>query len=137
MLLYLLSYVFMYTVILDSQETYSTKIAVEGTILVLFWVDVFMRKYVKTFDKFGKRAEALFFNIRTILILLMTIDLIIFISMPGFDSRPIRPFRILRCCNHQLIQFCHCYSMNLCVVLSFLWPQHTLICLSIWYFSWW
>ena len=60
-----------------------------------------MRKYVKTFDKFGKRMEASFFNIRTVLFILMTFDLIIFCAMPGFDSRPVRPFRILRCCTQK------------------------------------
>ena len=34
-----------------------------------------------------------------VVMILMGVDLIIFIVVPGYDSRPIRPFRILRCCN--------------------------------------
>jgi len=32
-------------------------------------------------------------------IILMTIDLLVFIAVPAYGERPIRPFRILRACN--------------------------------------
>jgi hypothetical protein len=88
----------MYLVIMDN-ERYAAKIAVESTILLLFWVDTAVSYYIKSFDNFRKSKHSAFFWFRIILLALMTIDLIIFIALPGFDDRPIRPFRILRCCN--------------------------------------
>lgn len=83
-MLYLCSYIFMYMVIFNDEDYYAVKIGVESTLLCLFWADTFMRKYVKSFDKFGKRMTAPFFNIRTIVFLVMTIDLILFIVL--FDG---------------------------------------------------
>ena len=40
------------------------------------------------------------FDERTLLLIAVTIDLILFIALPGFGSRPIRPFRIFRCCKY-------------------------------------
>jgi hypothetical protein len=97
-MLFILSYVFMYFVIADSDD-YSLKLGVESTILIIFWVDTFFRKYIKTFDHFGKHAKQVrYFGLRALLLLLLTIDLLIFAGMPNHDSRPIRLFRILRAC---------------------------------------
>jgi hypothetical protein len=101
-LLFLSGYVFMYLVIMDNDQ-YAAKIAVEGTILLLFWTDTLISYYVNLFDSFRRNKHSSFFWFKVALLLLMTIDLIIFISMPGYGQRPIRPFRILRCCMHALI----------------------------------
>jgi len=89
----------MYMVILDS-ESYAAKIVVETLILTIFWADNIFLFYCKTFDK---NKYSSFFIFKVILILLMTIDLIVFITLPCYNSRPIRPFRILRACKYCFI----------------------------------
>jgi hypothetical protein len=68
---------------------------------VLFWLDNIMVYYCKSFDNFKRKNKlSKFYYWKVFLILLMTIDLIVFIALPGYDSRPIRPFRILRACTY-------------------------------------
>lgn len=97
-MLFVSGWVYLCLAALDN-ESYNTKVAMETIFLSIFWADTFMLLYCKTFDKFNKVANySTFFYFKIIIILLMTIDLVIFASLPCYDSRPIRPFRILRCC---------------------------------------
>ena len=103
-LVFILSFVYMYLVILDN-ESYPQKIAVESSILAIFIIDTLIDFYCKSFDKFKKKKKYPSFYIwKTILISLMVIDLIIFATLPCYNSRPIRPFRILRACKLYIIQ---------------------------------
>lgn len=71
----------------------------ESIFLCFFWLDTLILLYCKTFDNFNNAANySRFFYFKMTIILLMTIDLIVFASLPCYGSRPIRPFRILRCC---------------------------------------
>lgn len=103
-LTFILSYTYMYLVILD-RETYTLKIVLQTIILTIFLFDIFIDFYCKSFDKFKvqNRYSAIDF-LKLFLLLLMVIDLILFATMPGFDSRPIRPFRVLRACTNWLIK---------------------------------
>ncbi len=57
--------------------------------------------YLYKFDRLEEETKYdKFFTSKFTLILLMTIDLFIFSFLPCFNSRPIRPFRILRACKH-------------------------------------
>lgn len=88
-------------------EHFSIKVGVEATILVLFWMDTIMQAYLKEFDKIKDKSRYNdFFYFKLGIIILMTIDLFIFIGLPCYESRPIRPFRILRCCTFQYIFSC-------------------------------
>jgi hypothetical protein len=128
-------WIFICLAALDSGN-YATKIGMEATIIFLFWVDTIILLYCKTFDNFQKiNHYSSFFLFKIVIILLMTIDLIIFISLPCYDSRPIRPFRILRCCMILLIKLCHFYLTLKCENLCFHWLQHIRMCSSISYFS--
>ena len=51
---FMLSYVQMDLVILD-HNSYALKIGLESIILVLFWFDTILQKYVKSFDIIGKK----------------------------------------------------------------------------------
>lgn len=69
---------------------------------MVFWIDTVILMYCKTFDKFQNKSQySTFFVFKVFMLLLMTIDLIVFITLPCYGTRPIRPFRILRCCNYQ------------------------------------
>lgn len=95
----------MYLVILD-RDAYVEKIAVEASFLAFFSLDAFIDFYCKSFDKFKRKNKyPNFYFWKTFLILLMIVDLALFAALPCYDSRPIRPFRILRACMPLLIQF--------------------------------
>lgn len=80
--------------------------------LTLFWVDIIILTYCKQFDNFKKKTKySGFFYFKVAIIILMTIDLIIFIILPGVESRPIRPFRVLRCCKYVNMQLYPYYSI--------------------------
>jgi hypothetical protein len=118
-MLFILGYVYMYLIILDS-ESYVAKIVVETLILTIFWADNIFLLYCKSFDK---TKHSSFFIFKNILILLMTIDLIVFILLPCYHSRPIRPFRILRACKYYFSQlFLFCLTPNSGSASS-LWDQ--------------
>jgi hypothetical protein len=94
------SYIYICTAALDAGD-YGTKIGIELPLLVLFWADTVMEAYCKRFDAYkGENRYAHNFVFKCCIILLMTADLIVFINLPCLDSRPIRPFRILRCCKN-------------------------------------
>ena len=59
-----------------------------------------MLLYCKKFDNFVKKNKySSFFYFKFIMIVLMTVDLVLFIYQPGEENiRPIRPFRVLRSC---------------------------------------
>lgn len=86
----------MYMVVFDEEE-YVVKIGIESTILGLFWIETVISYYIKQSNSFGKNKRSTFQWFKCILLILMTADLIIFIAVPE-GGRPIRPFRILRCC---------------------------------------
>ena len=98
-LLFLSGYVFICLAAIDS-EYYVAKLVSEAVILSLFWMDNIIVLYCKSFDRIkeNKRYSS-FFYIKFTIIILMTVDLIIFICLPCYNSRPIRPFRIFRCSN--------------------------------------
>ena len=94
--MFLLGYAFMYLVILDNQS-FALKIALESSILVVFIIDNSIDFYCKSFDILKKKNRyPKFYFWKAFLLHLMIIDLIVFISLPCYNSRPIRPFRILR-----------------------------------------
>lgn len=102
--IFFLSYIFMYLVILEGDD-FALKISLEGTILSIFFFDTFIDFYCQSFDNFkrkNKYSSIYFWKLG--LLILMVIDLIIFIILPARDTRPIRPFRILRACNSFSIQ---------------------------------
>jgi len=83
-LTFLLSFAYMYLVILDN-ESYTLKIVSESSILLIFLIDTLIDFYCKSFDKYKKKNKYPSFYIwKTILISLMIIDLIIFISLPCY-----------------------------------------------------
>jgi hypothetical protein len=97
-LLFIGGYMYLCLIVLDN-ESYSTKIIFETILLVLFWADTIIYMYIKKFDNFkGQDRFTQSFYFKCAIIFLMTIDLIIFISYPCYGARPIRPFRIFRCC---------------------------------------
>ena len=102
-LIFLLSYTFMYLVILEGND-YALKIALEGTILAIFFFDTFIDFYCLSFDNFKRKNKcpSIYFW-KFGLLVLMVIDLVVFIVLPAKASRPIRPFRILRACTSLLI----------------------------------
>ena len=75
---------------MDNQP-YSAKIAQEGSILVLFLVDTAVRKHIKAFDPLSSHEDLSLMDSRTVLLLLMTADLLIFILVPGYGQRPCVP----------------------------------------------
>ena len=83
-MLFILSYIFMYLVILDEQN-YALKLSLETVILLILWVDTVLLKYIKSFDRREGKKEIIIIDERTILLLLMTIDLFIFASKEGFN----------------------------------------------------
>lgn len=100
-LTFLLSYFFMFLVILDN-ESYLLKLGLESGILGLFLLDAFTDFYCRSFDKFKiKNRYPNFYYFKLCLLLLMVVDLIIFASMPCYNNRPVRPFRILRACKYR------------------------------------
>jgi hypothetical protein len=107
-LLGILGFIFMYLVILDN-ESYGLKIGFEGSILSLFWLDTIILYYLKGFDSRKKTIYSLYNKSKIFILLLMTIDLIVFISMPCYGTRPVRPFRILRCCKYFVIKLFLCF----------------------------
>lgn len=97
-LIFLLAYTFMYLVVLDN-EKYLLKIILESIILFIFIIDNSIDYYCKSFDILKqKNRYPKFYFWKSFLIILMIIDLIVFICLPCYNSRPIRPFRILRSC---------------------------------------
>ena len=103
-LLFVLSYTFMYLVILDNNR-YALKISLEACILFVFWADTIMLKYINTFDRLDQPKGIIWVDYRTVLLLLMSVDLFIFAAHPGINSRPILPFRVLRFCTFDPIKF--------------------------------
>jgi len=93
----------MYLVILEGND-YALKIALEGTILAIFFFDTFIDFYCLSFDNFKRKNKypSIYFW-KFGLLVLMVIDLVVFIVLPAKASRPIRPFRILRACTSLLI----------------------------------
>lgn len=68
-----------------------------------------MEVYFKCLDRLeGQRTFSAFFAVKTGTVLLMSADLLLFAILPCFDSRPIRPFRILRACKWVCIKSCLC-----------------------------
>jgi hypothetical protein len=103
-LIFLLSYTFTVLVILDN-ESFAKKLALEGSILTIFLLDAFIDFYCRSFDKFKtKNRFPLFYYFKLILLIFMVADLIIFASLPCYNSRPIRPFRILRARTYKFIK---------------------------------
>lgn len=101
--LYLSGYIFMCLAAIDS-ESYAIKIGMESAILLFFWLDVCMQFYLKKFDCLNyKNRYNDFFYFKVCIVVLMTIDLVVFIALPCYECRPIRPFRILRCCKNEAI----------------------------------
>lgn len=71
----------------------------ESTLLVIFLLDIFIDFYCKSFDKLKqKNRYPAFYFWKAFLVVIMIVDLVIFITLPCYNSRPIRPFRILRAC---------------------------------------
>jgi hypothetical protein len=97
-LTFFLAYLYMFLVILDN-ESYVLKLSLEWPILLCFFFDTFIDFYCKSFDKFKTKSRfPTFYYLKLSLLMFMAIDLIIFAFMPCYDTRPIRPFRILRAC---------------------------------------
>lgn len=97
-LIFFLTYTYMYLVILDN-ENYAKKIIIESIILTIFIFDTFIDFYLQSFDYFKKKNKyPNHYFWKAGLLVIMVVDLIIFIAVPGYGSRPIRPFRILRAC---------------------------------------
>lgn len=110
--LFLAGYAYLCLVVLDSKD-YAAKIATEGTLLFFFFLDTVIQIYLKRHDQVkGESRYSNFFYFRCAILLLMLADLIIFIALPAYDSRPIRPFRILRCCKLCPTQSCLCSSTS-------------------------
>lgn len=67
--------------------------------LVLFWADILKTIYILRFDVLNNHQRySKYFYMKFGIILLITLDLLIFAALPCHNSRPIRPFRILRAC---------------------------------------
>ena len=66
--------------------------------MIFFWTDIILFKYLKSFDEIGSKKSNKIFDWKIIILILVSIDYIIFIAYPARDARPILPFRILRCC---------------------------------------
>ena len=131
-LLFLSGWIFFCFAAFDS-EVYATKVGVQASILIIFWIDTVILLYCKTYDHFTDvNKYSKFFIFKITIFTLMTIDLIVLICLPCYDSRPIRPFRILRCCKILLIQLCRYCSMHKCENLCCRWLRHirTLWCTS-------
>lgn len=104
-LTFLLSYVYTVLVILDN-ESFEKKLALEGAILTIFLLDTFIDFYCRSFDKFKmKNRFPVFYYFKLTLLVLMVADLAIFACLPCYNSRPIRPFRILRARKHNITQY--------------------------------
>ena len=55
--------------------------------------------YIKSFDRLTiKTKYPKIYYYKALAFVLMLTDLIIFIALPCYNSRPIRPFRLLRVC---------------------------------------
>lgn len=78
-LLFIAGYLYLCLSILD-KENYGEKIFLELSILIVFWIDLTMLLYCKKFDNFVKKNKySSFFYFKFIMIVLMTVDLVLFI----------------------------------------------------------
>jgi hypothetical protein len=108
--LFLLSYLYVYLAVLDSDH-YVLKLTLESLLLALFLLDTFIDYFLKSFDQFRKKNKyPAFFFWKTLLMVLMAADLVVFAALPCPDSRPIRPFRLLRACTPRPTQSCRSAS---------------------------
>jgi len=90
--------------VIADNESYVAKIVIESVILFTFVIDILIIYYCKQMDTFEKTNKySTLLKAKVLLIILMIIDLLVFIIKPGYDERPVRPFRLLRCCNHTII----------------------------------
>lgn len=122
-LTFLLAYTYMFLVILDN-ESYILKISLETSILLLFLFDTFIDFYCKSYDKFKKKNRfPIFYYCKLFLLLFMAADLIIFGFLPCYNSRPIRPFRILRACKINIIKLYLSYMIQSFVRVYLHWHQ--------------
>ena len=66
-------------VILDSKDYFTVKLVVESVILVLYWVDIGMYLYHKSFEsiKISSKFEIRFY-LKLAVLLLLVVDLLIF-----------------------------------------------------------
>lgn len=102
-ILFVFGYMFMFMVIAD-RESYVAKIVIESILLSTFVFDLLINIYCKQMDTFEKTSKySSLIKAKVILNMLMIIDLIVFITMPGWLDRPVRPFRVLRCRTYKLI----------------------------------
>ena len=114
--IFLLSYLFMYLVVLEG-DSFGAKVGLESAILTVFFTDTFMDFYFHSFDYLKRKnryPSILFWKLG--LLMLMLVDLIVFIALPAREGqRPIRVFRVLRACKDGVTQlFLRC-STRRCV----------------------
>ena len=110
-ILFVFGYMFMFMVISD-RESYVVKIVIESILLSTFVFDLLINIYCKQMDTFEKTSKySSLIKAKVILNMLMIIDLIVFITMPGWLDRPVRPFRVLRCRTYKLIQLFPCFTI--------------------------
>ena len=76
--IFVLSYIQMYLVSLDRKDAV-VKIVVEGLILLIFWTDFIINKYILGLDITSKKVVR-FFDWKFFIILTVTIDWIIFFA---------------------------------------------------------
>jgi hypothetical protein len=103
MFLLILAYIFMYLVVWTHLPMTMALAAAEWTILVLFWFDIIMEIYHKSFEdlRFTSRFQFRFY-LRTIVLMLLLVDEFLVLTA---QNMPVRPFLILRCRTYFEIQF--------------------------------
>lgn len=80
--MFISSYVYIGTAAIDS-EHFRIKLAIELSLLILFWIDTLMQAYCKRFDAYkGENRYSHIYIFKCCIVLLMTADLIIFVSLP-------------------------------------------------------
>ena len=68
---------------------------------MLFIVDTVIDFYTQSFDRLTiKNRFPRLSYFKAVVVALMVVDLIVFVAAPAYDSRPVRPFRILRVCKY-------------------------------------
>jgi hypothetical protein len=84
-------------VILDPKNYFTVKLVVESVILALYWVDVAMYLYHKSFEsiKISSKFEIRFYFKLAVLLLLVA-DLLVFSITQAEDIRYFRPFMFIR-----------------------------------------
>ncbi len=96
-LLFLCTYAYLYLVILDPKIYFVQKLVIEIIILMIYWVDVGLYLYHKSFETIKISSKFQFrFYIKLVVLILLIADLLVFSITAADDIRYFRPFRFFR-----------------------------------------